>query len=130
MRRSSKIALAVLIAATLTSIGVWHAINLSMRSSCDFSSPDYQAQSVIRLVASGLDQYKLKHGQYPIFNEFKSMVDNDSVLVRENLIPANSPSVDPAGKPFFGKSTPTEFHVAWPGRINCTHEKVSYQLAP
>lgn len=63
---------------------------------------DIKARDIVRTVASGIDQYYLRHGRYPDFGNFSSMVDPNSPLVKENFIPTNVPDKDPWGQPYEG----------------------------
>lgn len=63
-----------------------------------------KASDSVRLVAEALDQYYLKHGVYPDFTSYEAMVDSNSVLVKESLIPVNVPSKDPWGQAYEARS--------------------------
>ena len=63
-----------------------------------------KAHDSIKIVGDALDQFYVKHGRYPDFTTFESMVDGNSVLVKENMIPVNAPALDPWKQPFEGKS--------------------------
>ncbi len=63
-----------------------------------------KAQSYIDVVGGGLDNYYLKHGVFPDLGSFEAMVEANSPLVKQDLIPPNTPSKDPWGQPFEGVS--------------------------
>ena len=56
-----------------------------------------KAKDTLQIVSSGLDQYYLKHGQFPSMTTFESLIDANSPLVKENMIPPNVPAKDPWG---------------------------------
>lgn len=64
-----------------------------------------KAQDDLKIVAEGLDQYFLKHGYFPDFGSFESMVDGNSALVKESLIKVGMSAQDPFGQPYEGKSS-------------------------
>lgn len=66
-----------------------------------------KAIDTIRTVASGLDQYYLKpsRGHYPELATFQAMIEPNSPLVKESLIPANLSPNDPWGNPYEGSAT-------------------------
>lgn len=66
-----------------------------------------KAMDTIRTVASGLDQYYLKpnRGHFPELATFQAMIEPNSPLVKENLIPANVGPNDPWGNPYEGSAT-------------------------
>jgi len=63
-----------------------------------------KAQDTVKTVSEGLDQYYLKHGKYPELGSWDAMVDANSVLVKENMLPVNTPSKDPFDNPYEGSS--------------------------
>ena len=63
-----------------------------------------KAHDTLNIVGSALDQYYIKHGRYPDFTSYEAMVESNSVLVKENLIPINVPAHDPWDQPFEAKS--------------------------
>lgn len=63
-----------------------------------------KAQDTVKTVAEGLDQYYLKHGKYPELGSWDAMVDANSLLVKENMVPVNTPSKDPFGNAYEGTS--------------------------
>ena len=70
-----------------------------------------RAQDDLRIVAEGLDQYWLKHGQYPDFGSFDTMIDSNSALVKESLIKVGMSAQDPFGQPYEGKSTRANYDL-------------------
>jgi hypothetical protein len=67
-------------------------------------NPEMKAQDTLRLVSRGLEQYYLNHGHYPEFSSFEAMVNSNSVIVKENLIPSDIPTKDPWGQSYEGRS--------------------------
>ena len=63
-----------------------------------------KAHDTVNIVGSALDQYYIKHGIYPDLASFEAMVEPNSVLVKENLIPVNVSPIDPWKQPFEGTS--------------------------
>ncbi len=63
-----------------------------------------KAHDTLSTVSSALDQYYIKHGNYPEFTSFEAMVEPNSALVKENMLPVNVASVDKWNRPFEGKS--------------------------
>ena len=70
-----------------------------------------RAQDDLRIVAEGLDQYWLKHGNYPDFGSYDSMIDGNSALVKESLIKVGMTAQDPFGQPYEGKSTRASYEL-------------------
>ena len=66
-----------------------------------------KAIDTLRTVAAGLDQYYLKpnRGHFPELATFQAMVEPNSPLVKESLIPANLSPNDPWGNPYEGSSS-------------------------
>ena len=63
-----------------------------------------KAQDTLRIVGEGLDQYFVQHGVYPNLTSYESMIDGNSPLVKENLIPPNVPTKDPWKNTFEGSA--------------------------
>ena len=59
-----------------------------------------KAQDVLKLVNDGLTTYYLKHGAYPELGSWEAMVDASGPLVKQSMIPANTPAKDPWGQPY------------------------------
>lgn len=70
-----------------------------------------KAQDTLKTVAEGLDQHYLKYGKYPDLGSFDSMVDANSPLVKQNMIPVNTPAKDMWDQPFEGKSTKANYEL-------------------
>ncbi len=68
-----------------------------------------KAQDVLKLVNDGLTTYYLKHGAYPELGSWEAMVDANGPLVKQSMIPANTPAKDPWGQPYEGSSTKANF---------------------
>ena len=77
-----------------------------------------KSQDYVSKVRDGLDQFYLKHGKYPDFGSFESMVDSGSSLVKENLIPVGIPSRDGFDQPFEGKSGKSGYELTCEGDPN------------
>jgi len=58
----------------------------------------------IRTVGKSLDEFKLRHGRYPVFGSYQQMIDVNSPLVLERLLPSNMNVADNWGRPFLGQS--------------------------
>ena len=65
----------------------------------------------IRTAREALEMYHLKHGQYPELPNFQSMVDMNSPLVKENLLPVYVKTQDRWGQPYIGFSTKSYFKL-------------------
>ena len=72
----------------------------------------------LKIVAEGLDQYYLKHGNFPDFGSFEAMVDGNSSLVKESLIKVGMSGQDPFGQPYEGKSTKATYELKCAGDPN------------
>lgn len=64
-----------------------------------------KAKDTLKVVGIGLDTYLLNHGVYPNCNNYESMVNTESILVKEDLIPTNVPVIDPWGNHYEGNSS-------------------------
>nr|WP_320133166.1 type II secretion system protein [uncultured Holophaga sp.] len=74
-----------------------------------------KAQDTIKTVSEGLDQFYLKHGKYPELGSFEAMVDANSPLVKENMLPVNTPGKDMWDQPFEGKSSKATYELKCQG---------------
>lgn len=74
-----------------------------------------KAKFVLRTVSVGLEQFKLKHGEFPEFSNFDQMIENNSPLVKENFIPGNTPNRDPWGQEFMGVSSKSMYRLECAG---------------
>jgi len=103
---------AMMIIAVLATIG--------MKKYQEFSANAryIKAQDTLKTVSEGLDQYFLKHGKYPDLSSFESMVDANSPMVKENMIPVNVPAKDPWDMPFEGKSGKGNYELKCGGDPN------------
>ncbi|WP_005036197.1 type IV pilin protein [Holophaga foetida] len=70
-----------------------------------------KAQDTMKTVAEGLDQYYLKYGKYPDLGSFEAMVDANSPLVKQSMVPVNTPGKDMWDQPFEGKSTKATYEL-------------------
>lgn len=89
-----------------------------------------KSQDTLKTVGEGIDQYYLKHGKYPDFGSFEAMVDAGSPLVKENMIPANTPSRDGFDQPFEGKCGKAGYEIATLGDPNNQEDRPKYTRKP
>jgi general secretion pathway protein G len=89
-----------------------------------------KAQDTLKTVSEGLDQYFLKHGKYPDLSSYESMVDANSPLVKENMIPVNIAAVDPWGNPFEGKSGKGNYELKCAGDPNGSDDRKPFSVEP
>lgn len=89
-----------------------------------------KAHDTVKTVGEGLDQFFLKHGKYPDFTSFESMVEPNSVLVKENMIPVNVSNSDPWGNPFEGKSGKGSYELKCAGDPNGSADRQPFSVEP
>jgi general secretion pathway protein G len=89
-----------------------------------------KAKDIVHTVSEGLDQYYLKHGKYPDFTSFEAMVEANSPLVKENMLPVNEPAVDPWGNPFEGKSGKASYELKCGGDPNGSPDRAPFSSEP
>jgi general secretion pathway protein G len=89
-----------------------------------------KAQDTLRIVGDGLDQYFLKHGIYPNLSTYESMVDANSPLVKENVIPVNVPTKDPWGEPFEATSGKGKYELKCAGDPNSPEDRPAFTVEP
>ena len=89
-----------------------------------------KAQDTLKTVSEGLDGYFLRHGKYPDLSSYESMVDANSPLVKENMIPVNVPAVDPWGNPFEGKSSKGIYELKCAGDPNGSEIRKPFTVEP
>ena len=89
-----------------------------------------KAQDTLRTVGDGLDQYFLKHGRYPDLTSFESMVDGNSPLVKENMIPVNVPAKDRWDQPFEGSAGKGNYELKCLGDPNAPEERGPFSVKP
>jgi general secretion pathway protein G len=98
-----------------------------------------KAQDTVKTVGDALDQFYIKHGFYPDFPSFEAMVEPNSILVKENMLPVNVGALDPWKQPYEGTSTKALYAIKCAGdprdngdRPPFTQEpgKISGQAAP
>jgi len=104
-RQSGFSLLELLVAMTI--LAVLGTIGFMQYKSHTAQARHLKAIDTLRTVAAGLDQYYLKpnRGHYPELPTFQAMIEPNSPLVKENLIPANLSPTDPWGNPYEGSST-------------------------
>lgn len=89
-----------------------------------------KAHATVKTVGEGLDQYFLKHGKYPDLTSFESMVEPNSPLVKENMLPVGVSSVDPWGTPFEGKSGKGTYELKCAGDPNGSPDRPPFSEEP
>jgi len=89
-----------------------------------------KAQDTLQVVGSGLDQYFLKHGRYPDLTSYESMIDANSPLVKENMIPVNVPAKDPWDQPFEASSGKGKYELKCAGDPNGSEERKPFTIEP
>jgi prepilin-type N-terminal cleavage/methylation domain-containing protein len=89
-----------------------------------------KAQDTLRIVGDGLDQYFLKHGIYPNLSSYEAMVDANSPLVKENMIPVNVPAKDPWGQPYEASSAKGRYELKCQGDPNSPEERAPFTVEP
>ena len=89
-----------------------------------------KAKDTLQIVSSGLDQYYLKHGQFPSMTTFESLIDANSPLVKENMIPPNVPAKDPWGNPFEATSGKGVYALKCQGDPSGNEDRKAFTLEP
>jgi general secretion pathway protein G len=89
-----------------------------------------KAQDTLQIVGSGLDQYFLKHGRYPDLTSYDSMIDANSPLVKENMIPVNVPTKDPWDQPFEATSGKGSYVLKCLGDPGGSEERKAFSVEP
>ena len=89
-----------------------------------------KAQDTLKTVAEGLDQYYLKYGKYPDLGSFDAMVDANSPLVKQSMIPVNTPGKDMWDQPFEGKSTKAIYELKCLGDPTDQEERPPFTREP
>lgn len=89
-----------------------------------------KAHADMKTVAEGLDQYFLKHGKYPDLTSYESMVEPNSPLVKENLIPAGVSPNDPWGNPFEGTAGKGTYVLKCAGDPNGSVDRQPFTTEP
>ena len=89
-----------------------------------------KAQDTLRIVGDGLDQYFLKHGRYPDLTSYEAMVDANSPLVKENMIPVNVPAKDPWDQPYEATSGKGRYELKCLGDPNSSEDRKPFSVEP
>lgn len=115
---------AMMIIAVLATIGI--------RQFREFSANAryIKAHDTVKIVSEGLDQYFLKHGKYPDMTSFEAMVEANSPLVKENLIPVGVASQDPWANPFEGKAGKGTYELKCAGDPNGSPDRPPFTVEP
>jgi general secretion pathway protein G len=116
--------IAMMIIAVIATLGVKQYTKYSARAR------HLKAADNLKLVSEGLDQYYLKHGLYPDFGSFESMIEPNSPLVKESLIAPNMPAKDPWGQPFQGKSSKSTYELKCDGDPTNQEELGAFSREP
>ena len=115
---------AMMIIAVLATIGIKRYNEFSANARY------IKAQDTLKTVGEGLDQYFLKHGKYPDLTSYEAMVDGNSPLVKENMIPVNVANADPWGNPFEGKSGKGNYELKCAGDPNGSEDRKAFSVEP
>jgi hypothetical protein len=75
----------------------------------------YESETLMTTIAQGMDQYRSRHGCFPVFATFQSIVAPQSPLVQECFIPANLPITDRMKHPYVGFSSSEQYHLSFLG---------------
>lgn len=115
---------AMMILAVLATIGI--------RKYSEFASNAryIKAHDQVKTVSEGLDTYFLKHGKFPDFTTFESMVEPNSPLVKENLIPVGVSPVDPWGNPYEAKSGKSTYEIKCAGDPGGSPDRPPFSQEP
>jgi general secretion pathway protein G len=116
--------IAMMIIAVIATLGVKQYTKYSARAR------HLKAADNLQIVAMGLDMYYLKHGKYPDFGSFESMIEPNSPLVKENMIAPNMSPKDPWGQPFQGKSSKATYELKCDGDPTNTEELGPFTREP
>jgi hypothetical protein len=84
---------------------------IACRTSDPFPKRYAQDLKLTHVIAEAFQFYFLKHGQYPELPDFRSIVEGNSPLVAEGLLPARTRTQDSWGQPFVGFSTNRTFKL-------------------
>lgn len=88
------------------------------------------AHDKVKLFSEGLDQYYLKHGKYPDISSWEEGVSPNSPLVKESMIAANMPTLDPWKQPYEVKSGKGSYEVKCLGDPNNQEEFGEFSQQP
>jgi prepilin-type N-terminal cleavage/methylation domain-containing protein len=92
-----------------------------------------KAQKTVDIVARGLDAYFLNprnNGRYPELSSFEAMVEPNSPLVKQSLIPVNVPSKDPWGNSYIGTSGQGKYELKCDGAPNDQEDFPAFTQEP
>lgn len=89
-----------------------------------------KAKDNLMVVGKGLDQYYLKHFRYPELGSFEALVEPNSPLVKEDLIPPNVPTKDPWGNPYEGSAKKNTYTLKCAGNPEAGEDYGPFTLEP
>ncbi|HLO67499.1 MAG TPA: prepilin-type N-terminal cleavage/methylation domain-containing protein [Holophaga sp.] len=115
---------AMMIIAVLATIGIKQFKQFSANARY------IKAQDTVKTVREGLDMYYLKHGKYPEFTSFEAMVEANSVLVKENMIPVGVANQDPWQNPFEAKSGKGTYEIKCAGDPDGSPDRPPFSAEP
>ena len=115
---------AMMIIAVLATIGI------KKYSEFSANARNIKAHDTIKTVSEGLDQYYLKHGKDADFTSFEAMVEPNSPLVKENMIPVGVSGQDPWSNPFEGKSGKGTYELKCAGDPNGSVDRPPFTMEP
>jgi len=89
-----------------------------------------KAQDTLQILGSGLDQYFLRHGRYPDLTSYESMIDANSPMVKENMIPPNMPVKDPWDQPYEASAGKGNYTLKCLGDPSGAEERKGFTVEP
>jgi len=89
-----------------------------------------KAQDTLQILGSGLDQYFLRHGRYPDLTSYDSMIDANSPMVKENMIPPNMPAKDPWDQPYEATASKGKYELKCLGDPAGSEERKPFTVEP
>ena len=130
MQRTFKITLASIALFALGFTGGFTYGRITSRTTCPYSDPEHKTGTYLQIVADGLEQYKVKHGNYPEFTDFQSMVSSNSSLVRENLIPVGLPADKFSKHTIKAHSNQAGFIIVWHSHFSLSNNTELLSTTP
>jgi prepilin-type N-terminal cleavage/methylation domain-containing protein len=131
MKKASQLGFSLMeLLVAMMIIAVLATIGIKKYSEFSANARNIKAHDTLKTVSEGLDQYYLKHGKYPDFTTFEAMVEPNSLLVKENMIPVGVSPVDPWSNPFEGKSEKGTYVLKCAGDPNGSADRPPFQVEP